>query len=89
MRDGRASRSRGDAPAVGATGLSVRSQRDLSYLVKSLFLLATLLAFFLAWESRLAWVRVFKFRMVNQLTLLAYEHAEERDGLGRVIRCAA
>ena len=36
MRDGSASRSRGDAPAVGATGLSVRSQRDLSDLVKTL-----------------------------------------------------
>jgi hypothetical protein len=29
----------------------------------------------------LAWVRVYKFRMVNQLTLLAYEHAEEADRL--------
>jgi len=27
----------------------------------------------------LAWVRVYKFRMLHQLTLLAYEHAEEAD----------
>ena len=29
----------------------------------------------------LAWVRVYKFRMVDQLSLLAYEHAEEADTL--------
>jgi mRNA interferase YafQ len=29
----------------------------------------------------LAWVRVCKFRMVKQLTLLAYEHAEEAGTL--------
>lgn len=29
----------------------------------------------------LSWLRVYKFRMVNQLTLLAYEHAAEADTL--------
>jgi mRNA-degrading endonuclease RelE of RelBE toxin-antitoxin system len=32
-------------------------------------------------KGNLAWLRVYKFRMVNQLTLLAYEHRLEADTL--------